>query len=376
MVISMSLGTKGTSMHRTQVAKGTDDLPGDLWHDATARLLPRTAEWTNRVEVADLDGDRDLDIVLANWGPGNNMTNVGGRTLLWLNDGEGHFTNATPTHMPESLVRFSWDLEFVDFDNDFDLDVVVSCKRCGGGDLFVNDGSGHFEEKLDGLPQYTNNYDFEPMDLDGDGFLDLVTVNDGEIVGGVGHNRREHIFRNDEGKRFVDMTHDFWPESENIGEDDNNVVFLDYDSDGDADFIIASLTGADRLLINDGSGHLKLAQAVFTGASTPGTLSLVLADLDGDRRLDVVQGQGEHETAVEERVFLGTGLPPYTAPPVIARVEEVAASGSGGILWIRARVHDNKSPTMSHDWRSVSLQLTDKGGLKEVPMLCKGSISG
>ena len=69
---------------------------------------------------------------------------------------------------------------------------MVSCKRCGGGSLFRNDGSGHFEDDPRALPAYTNNYDYEPMD--GDGFMDLVTVNDGPIVEGVRFHRREHIF--------------------------------------------------------------------------------------------------------------------------------------------------------------------------------------
>lgn len=92
--------------------------------------------------------------------------------------------------MPETLIRFSWDLELVDVDNDFDLDILLSCKRCGGSSLFRNNGAGTFTEDVRGLPQYTNNYDFEAMDLDGDGFLDLVTINDGEIVGERGSARR------------------------------------------------------------------------------------------------------------------------------------------------------------------------------------------
>ncbi|MGH9361995.1 MAG: CRTAC1 family protein, partial [Thermoanaerobaculia bacterium] len=40
--------------------------------------------------------DGDLDLVLADWGPGNNMTNDGGLTRLWLNDGAGRFLDVAP----------------------------------------------------------------------------------------------------------------------------------------------------------------------------------------------------------------------------------------------------------------------------------------
>jgi hypothetical protein len=128
---------------------------------------PDTAEHRD-VEPGDVDGDGDLDLVLTDWGPGNNMTNDGGRTRVWINDGTGRFTDATEKRMPAILVHFSWDLELMDVDNDYDLDIAISCKRCNGSLLFRNDGAGTFA-KLAGMPAYTNNYEFEPMDLDGDG---------------------------------------------------------------------------------------------------------------------------------------------------------------------------------------------------------------
>lgn len=450
---------------------GDEDLPTALWHDATEELLPATAEWTNKVELADIDGDGridllfanggnysepgdpelnrafanrgsgepfeeatarvfgstpdltrvikardfdgdgdadilvgatyqtqsrlfvnagdgafeertathlpqmplslgdaepgdvdldgDLDLVLADWGPGNNMTNEGGRTRLWLNDGAGRFTDATAGRMPETLVRFSWDLELVDVDNDFDLDVLVSCKRCGGSLLFRNDGTGTFEEDARGLPQYTNNYEFEAMDLDGDEFLDLVTINDGEIVGERGSRRREHVFRNDGEGRFVDASDAWWPASENIGEDDNVVAFLDFDADSDADFLIGSLSGPDRLLINDGTGRLRVATDVFSGAQTPGTLGMAIADLDGDGRIDVVQSQGEHPTAIQERIFLGRGLEVNGNPPVVGTPATVPDGDSTLVL---VRIHQRKSPSLAAEWESVEVTWESGGG--------------
>ena len=74
------------------------------------------------------------------------------------------------------------------------------------------------------------------MDLDGDGFLDLVTINDGEILNEQSREpARARVPQRRRG-RFVDATTHWWPPDQNIGEDDNVVAFLDFDSDGDADF--------------------------------------------------------------------------------------------------------------------------------------------
>ena len=334
------------------------------FREVTATHVPQGPLSVGDLEFGDVDGDGDLDVVLADWGPGHNMTNDGGRTRLWLNDGAARFTDATNARMPATLIRFSWDLELVDVDNDYHLDVLVSCKRCGNSTLFRNDGRGVFTEDIRAIPHYTNNYEFEPMDLDGDGFLDLVTLNDGDIVGGNGSSRRDHVLRNDGKGRFRDMTYVWWPAHHNVGEDDNMAAFLDVDSDGDADFVVGSLSGPDRLLINDGRGHLTMRDDVFEGEPTPGTLGLALADLDGDGRMDVVQGQGEHPKATDERVFAGRGLPRDTAPPSITLV----GITDGPARVVRARIHDRKSPSLPFEWRRVVVEIDTAGGLREVPM--------
>jgi hypothetical protein len=340
---------------------------GGAFREVTATNLPQSPASIGDLEVGDVDADGDLDVVLADWGPGNNMSNEGGRTRLWLNDGSARFTDVTDKQMPAALVRFSWDLEFADVDNDYDLDVLVSCKRCPGGYLFRNDGKGVFTDVPSGMPQYTNNYEYEPMDLDGDGYLDIVTINDGEILKEQSSNRREHVFRNDGKGRFRDATAQWWPASENIGEDDNMVAFLDFDSDGDADFVIGSLSGPDRLLINDGKGHLTVATDVFKGTETPGTLGIALGDLDGDGRMDVVQAQGEHPTAVQERVFFGTGLKPDTAPPSITLVGAQKLAGRSDVT-IRARVHDRKSPSLATELKQVRVEWSANGKDQTAPM--------
>ncbi|MEO6593403.1 MAG: VCBS repeat-containing protein, partial [Planctomycetota bacterium] len=248
------------------------------FRDATASNLPAMPLSVGDAEFGDVDGDGDLDLVLAEWGAGSPMKNEGGRTRLWRNDG-GVFTDVTDACLPDVKVRFSWELELVDVDNDFDLDLLVSSKRSSGSFLFLNDGTGKFVDVAkERLPQFTNNYEFEAMDIDSDGWLDLLTINDG-----VGEQRFcEHIFRGDGKGGFEDATERLWPKADNPRFDDNMIAFLDYDSDGDADFLIGSLDGPDRLLVNDGKGHFAAGAPVFEGDPTNGTLGIALADLDGD----------------------------------------------------------------------------------------------
>ena len=59
-----------------------------LWEDVTARVFLETAEWTNYVELADVDGDGRVDLLFANGGnysePGEPEPN-----RVFLNRGTG-----------------------------------------------------------------------------------------------------------------------------------------------------------------------------------------------------------------------------------------------------------------------------------------------
>jgi len=190
----------------------------------------------------------------------------------------------------------------------------------------------------------------------------LITVNDGEIVDQKSWSRREHIFLNDSAKRFIDSTSALWLDEDNTGEDDNNVAFLDFDSDGDPDFILSSLTGEDRLLINDGTGKFKLRQSILSGEDTPHTLSLVFADINNDHKMDIVMGQGEGEELIEERIFIGKNIGTDQASPIISHFEIYELEDGTSI--VKARITDNKSPSMPQDWKSVVV-LVDS---EEIPL--------
>lgn len=331
--------------YQTQAKLFRRDAAG--WTDVTAMQLPQVPTSIGDAEFGDVDDDGDLDLVFVDWGAGDALTNTGGRTHLYRNDGHGNFVDATTTDMPDVLVRMSWDMELADVDNDFDLDVLISCKKCTSSLMFRNDGAGKFTNEPEALPHFTNNYEFEPMDIDGDGDLDVLTINDGP-------NFTEHVFVNKGDGTFADETATRLTGTANpAGADDNTMVWLDVDNDGDSDVVIGTLDGAnsrDRLLLNDGTGKFTLAPDTATPKDTSGTLGVAIADLDEDGRLDLVQGQGE--VADPDKVQLGGAMVALDTQAPVVRVQ---AEPFHNI--VRARIHDRVAPSHPHDFKSVVVKI-------------------
>jgi hypothetical protein len=177
-------GTYGTP---TRLFLGGDGAFAEAPHRVPAIPLS-----VGDLELGDVDGDLDLDILLADWGEGSPMANAGGRTRLWRNVGDARFEDVTDAAMPDVLVGFSWEAELLDVDGDWDLDAAVSCKQCTGSYLFdgkdrllVNDGAGGFTMRtgiIDTAQSSGGTLGIAVADLDLDGRLDLVE-GQGEVAG-------------------------------------------------------------------------------------------------------------------------------------------------------------------------------------------------
>ena len=148
-------------------------IPTALWQDATADLFPPTEEWTNKVELADLDGDGRIDLLFANGGnysePGKPEPN-----RAFLNRGPGRpFEERTAQVFGPSpdLARV---IKARDFDGDGDTDIFFGATYQTQSRLYLGAGGAGFEERTDThLPRLPLSLgDAEPGDVDGD--LDLV----------------------------------------------------------------------------------------------------------------------------------------------------------------------------------------------------------
>jgi len=381
-IVDILVGNTYERKSRLYLGKG-----GGVFEERS-ELLPDVAASVGDLEVGDMDGDGDLDIVLADWGLEgaegllDPFTAPGAPPLLWRNELDepaGAFVDASAELVEAAEVAWAWELELVDVDADFDLDVMLSSKVGEGSALFRND-DGRLAHDVAALPRFTNNYDFEPMLVMLPGTstpaLAVVTINDGTQASPDNQfDLRERIFVADARGNFADRTATLWPDEHNAGADDNMVVVLDFDSDGDPDFLIGALgDGPDRLHVNEladeGVFVLDANAGLETGLDdTPGTLGIALADLNGDAKLDVVQSQGE--LADPERVWLGDEIAADTAAPKIAATR-IEASEDGELV-VRARVHDDKSPSVPSDWQAVVLRTSIAGKAQpEVAMAWMG----
>jgi hypothetical protein len=115
--------------------------------------------------VADSDNDGDRDVIV------NGSSSQGFITKLYNNNGSGIFTEVTTTPFIGTL---SGAVEFADFDNDGDKDVIllgagnssVICK------IYQNQGNNSFVESNDLIPTYIASIAIEDIDNDTD--LDFI----------------------------------------------------------------------------------------------------------------------------------------------------------------------------------------------------------
>jgi hypothetical protein len=134
------------------------------------RVLPleTTSETSANVSIGDLNGDGNLDIVLAK---GRHWPLI---SRVLLGDGRGHFPIAY--NLSETPYR-SYSGRLLDIDGDGDLDVVLSNDAPDPKVIYLNDGKGHFHLGSSyGRPEWETR-NASVVDLSGDGRPDIIVAN-------------------------------------------------------------------------------------------------------------------------------------------------------------------------------------------------------
>ncbi|HEY5326650.1 MAG TPA: CRTAC1 family protein, partial [Mucilaginibacter sp.] len=185
---------------------------------------------------ADYDNDGYQDLFIA--------TTKG--ILLYRNHGDGTFSRVTGDIGLRNTGNATKML-FADFDQDGDLDLYVAQK--GANKFFRNNGDGTFTEKanamgLGGDPQGTIDMDFGDWDDDGD--VDIVGLNEN---GGI------QLFNNNRHSNFKDISDSVG--LRNPAYTGTAVAFGDYNNDGMLDIVVAGgANGKCSLLKNTVHGFV------------------------------------------------------------------------------------------------------------------------
>ncbi len=308
-----------------------------------------------RAQFGDIDNDGDLDVYILDGG----TSRFGcGQNKIWINDGTGMFTDQTATYHPIGNLCEPMDVIFGDVDGDFDLDVRTGSTGSSQSRLYINDGTGVMTAKS--TPGDTNTYSYDFGDIDNDGDLDIFGENSGPGNTGL-------LLKNDGNGNFSNANSQILS---NPNLDDNDSKFFDYDNDGDNDIIIARLGGPERILTNNGAGIFSATSGVIQTV-TNSALDVMVADLTGDGRIDVITAVGESGN-FRNRFYVNVDGPVDSIAPSIL-TEQVASEGGSQVV-VRADIADGMSSDRGAFLSDVTLMYGLNGDLSNsAPMMWSGN---
>lgn len=243
--------------------------------DSAGVALPEHA--STGVAFADVNGDRDPDLLVGG---------LGDRTRLLINDGDGHFTDATDGSGLEGE-RGTSTLTLADVDGDGDLDLyVTNYRRRMVWDVYperslaIDSITRRTAGGLEVIPELR---DFCRLDTtaagpacDWIGQRDELYLNDGS-----GHFRRvdwtSGRFRTASGEPLEEAPRDWGLTAR----------FHDLDDDGDQDLYVCNdFRTPDRIWLNHGNGTFRAAPFRTVRSTSMSCMAVAFSDVDRDGDTD------------------------------------------------------------------------------------------
>jgi hypothetical protein len=225
------------------------------------------------VSLGDLDGDGDLDAVVANSAEGVDSSEV------WLNDGRGFFT------LLAQNLGYGMGLALGDLDGDGDLDFFkVGWEQAG--EVWMNNGAAIFTDTGQRLG-IEGGFDAVLGDVDKDGDLDVL----------IAHEKEDTVWINDGNGSFADT-------GQRLGTTYTAAAdFCDVDGDGDLDALTVGWSEPGRVWLNDGLGSFSDSGQILT----PGHVhihGMGVGDIDGDGAPDAFLAGSPNQIWLND----GTGI--------------------------------------------------------------------
>jgi hypothetical protein len=252
--------------------------------DGTAGL-PQQTDFTHSAASGDFDGDGDIDLYIGNFSDPDHPAQI------WINDGTGRFAVGTGRLPPPSPMPFDYlSALAVDVDRDGAVDLVLGASQGVPNAVLRNDGTGHFSFLAGAMPPKPFGetdpklvYDVQTLDLDGDGFPDLLLA---YTSANPADRRRwiQALVNNGDGTFRDETAARLPPQSRAERAAPYDIVVVDADGDGALDILVrvaGPLVDAEPppFYRNTGGG-------VFAEAALVTTEQLwgrwVLLDVDGD----------------------------------------------------------------------------------------------
>lgn len=174
-----------------------------------------------------------------------------------------------------------------DFNGDDLLDVLVSSWNPGGQiRLFLNQGDGSFTDKTDdsNLIGITGGLNLVHADYDNDGDLDVYVLRGAWLEASVGRHPNS-LLQNDGTGRFTDVT--FAVGLGEIHHPTQTAGWADFDLDGDLDLYVGNEKTQSELFRNDGGRFTEIAKEAGVTNDRGFAKAVAWGDFDGDRWPDL-----------------------------------------------------------------------------------------
>ncbi len=225
------------------------------------------------VNFVDIDNDGDLDLFVTNG------KNGGQNNLLYINDGSGNFTQQTTDPIANDGEP-SDGASLADYDNDGFIDASVANWYGKSNLLYTGSASGDFTQITTEIPAGELSYSEAASwaDYDNDGDVDLFIANSQAGL------LRNYLYQNNGDGSFTKI-------DTGVVSTDGDIsrvgAWADYDNDGDLDLFVANEGGASNALYRNSGGGFERVTAGSVGTSGGNSFGASWGDYDNDGDLDL-----------------------------------------------------------------------------------------